>query len=203
MATTAASIVSPPISLPWLKGRFIGALICAGFGAVWMFEALFFGAIATPLSLTSIAMLTVAFVAWPVIRLRSLPAFVYSAADRERWAAISVPYWTNAAIEWLLCFGAAGWLAHIHQYMLIPQCLGAIIGLHFLPLARMFRSPVYYLTGAVMVLGVLASLAIPAGHIRTIVACGVDGLSLWATAATILCRDWLSSREEETGKVIA
>ncbi len=202
MATTPTSLVSPPFGPAWLKGRIIGALICAGFGAVWMFEALFFGAIATPLSLTAIGMLTVALVAWPLIRLRSLPAFVYSAADRERWAAISVPYWTNAAIEWLLCFGAAGWLAHIHQYMLIPQCLGAIIGLHFLPLAKMFKSPVYYLTGAVMVLGVFASLAIPAGNIRTIVACSVDGLSLWATAAMILCQDWLSSREEEPGKVI-
>jgi hypothetical protein len=48
-----------------------------------------------------------------------------------------------------------------------------------------------------MLLGSLASLAIPAGHLRNIAAFGVDGLSLWATAAVILCQDWLSRREEE------
>jgi hypothetical protein len=61
----------------------------------------------------------------------------------------------------------------------------------------MFRSPVYYATGAVMVLGSLASLAIPAGPLRNIAAFGGDGLSLWGTAAVILCQDWLSRREEE------
>jgi len=203
MATIVTSLVSPPLNSAWLRGRLIGALICGTFGAVWMFEALFFGGIATPLSLTTTAMLAIAFVAWPVIRLRSFPRFEYSTADRERWAAITVPYWTNAGIEWLLCFGAAGWLAHIHQYSLIPQCLGAIIGLHFLPLGKMFRSPVYYLTGAALVLGALASLAIPAGHLRNIAACSVDGLSLWATATVLLCHGWLSSIEEEIRKGIA
>jgi hypothetical protein len=174
-----------------------GALICGSFGAVWMFEALFFGGLATPVWITMIGMLTVAVVAWPAIRLRSFTDVTYSVADRERWAAIAVPYWINAAIEWLLCCVVASWLAHIHRYALIPQCLGVIIGLHFLPLAKMFKSQLYYWTGAAMVLGGLASLAIPAGHIRNIAACGVDGLSLWATAAVILCQDWLSSREEE------
>jgi hypothetical protein len=197
MATAYASLVSPPVSLAWLKGRIIGALICGSFGAVWMFEALFFGGVATPAWLTTIGMLTVAAIAWPVIRLRSMPRFAYSDAVRKRWAAIKVPYWANASVEWLLCCGVAGWLAHIHQYMLIPQSLGVIIGLHFVPVARMFKSPVYYLTGAAMVLGALASFAIPEGHLRNIVACSVDGLALWATAAVILSRDWLSSTEGE------
>jgi hypothetical protein len=121
----------------------------------------------------------------------------YSAADRAKWAAVAVPYWINCAIEWALCFGAAFWLAHIHQYALIPECLGVIIGLHFLPLGKMFRSPIYYATGAAMVLGSLASLFIHEGHLRNIAAFGVDGLSLWGTAALILSLDWLSKRAEE------
>ena len=195
MATTLASLDSPPLSSAWLKGRMRGALICGFFGAVWMFEGLYFGGIATPVWLTVIGMLTVAIVAWPVIRIRSLAGGSYSAADRERWAAVAVPYWINTAIEWLLCTAAAIWLTHIHRYALIPQCVGAIIGLHFLPLARMFKSPLYYWTGAAMVLGGLASLAMHAGHIRNIAACGVDGLSLWVTAAVILGQDLFSSRK--------
>jgi hypothetical protein len=162
-----------------------------------MFEAVFFGGIATPVWLTVVGVATVAAIAWPWIRLRSFRSVRYSAADRERWAAIAVPYWTNCAIEWLLCCGSAFWLAHIHQYALIPECLGVIIGLHFIPVARMFKSPLYYATGAAMVLGSLASLTMHAGHMRSIAACSVDGLSLWGTAAVILCQDWLSKREEE------
>lgn len=197
MATMLGLLDSPPLSAAWLKGRMRGALICGFFGAVWMFEGLYFGGMATPVWLTLIGTLTVAMVAWPVIRIRSLAGGSYSAADRERWAAVAVPYWINTAIEWLLCTAAAIWLAHIHRYALIPQCVGAIIGLHFLPLARMFKLPLYYWTGAAMVLGDLASLAIHAGHIRNIAACGVDGLSLWVTAAVILGQDLFSPRKGE------
>jgi hypothetical protein len=162
-----------------------------------MVEAVFFGGIATPVWLTAVGLVTVAAIAWPVIRLRSFRGAPYSADDRQRWAAVAVPYWLNCAIEWALCFGAAFWLSHIHQYALIPECLGMIIGLHFLPLGKMFRSPIYYATGAAMVLGSLASLAIHAGPVRNISAFGVNGLSLWATAAVILCQDLLSKRKEE------
>jgi hypothetical protein len=198
MATTLTLLDSSPLSAAWLKGRMIGALICGFFGAVWMYEALFFGRIATPLWLTTISILTAIFVAWPVIRLRSFPGTPRSASDRQRWAAIAVPYWTIVAIEWLLSAVAVNWLVHIHRYSLVPQALGVIVGLHFLPLARLFKSPLYYWTGAAMVLGSVASLAIHAGHLRNIAANGVDGLSLWATAAVILGQDLFSSRKGET-----
>jgi hypothetical protein len=185
------------LSPGWLKGRMRGALICGTFGAIWMFEAEFFGGIATPVWLTLVGVLTLAAIGWPVIRLRSWRGIRYSAAERELWARVAKPYWINCAIEWVLCFGSAFWLAQIHQYTLIPECLGVIIGLHFFPVARMFRSPLYYATGAAMVLGSLASLAMHAGPMRNIAACSADGLSLWGTAAVILYQDWFSKRGEE------
>jgi len=201
MATTLtnqhAALAFSPLNPAWLKGRMRGALICSTFGAIWMFEAVFFGDIATPLWLAVVGVVSVAAIAWPVIRLRSFRSTRYLLSDSERWAATVVPYWTNFAIEWVLCFGAAFWLSHIHQYALIPECLGVIVGLHFLPLGRIFRSPLYYATGAAMVVGSLASLAIHAGPLRNIAACGVDGLSLWATAAVIFCQDWFSKTEKE------
>jgi hypothetical protein len=197
MATTLASIAYSPLSPAWLKGRMVGALICGTFGAVWMFQAVFFGGIATPVWLAVVGVVTVAAMAWPVMRLRSFRGIRYTPADRERWAAVAVPYWANCAIEWMLCSGAAYWLARSGQYALIPECLGVIIGLHFLPVGRMFRSPLYYLTGTAMVVGSLASLAMRAGQLRSLAACSVDGLSLWGTAAVILFQDWLSKREEE------
>ncbi|MDQ2841770.1 MAG: hypothetical protein M3Y72_12165 [Acidobacteriota bacterium] len=203
MEMTSTILDSLRFSAAWLKGRSRGALICGIFGAVWMFEALYFGRIATPVWLTAVAIFTVAFVAWPVARLRSFPYLPYAATDLQRWAAISKTYWTVVAIEWLACAVAVNWLLHIHRYGLMPQCLGVIIGLHFLPLAKIFKVAIYYATGAVMALGVLASLTIPAGDVRNIVACSVLGLSLWTTAAIILCRDGISSRETEGIRVAA
>jgi hypothetical protein len=197
MATTVTLIAYSPLGPAWLKGRVVGALICGTFGGVWMFQAIFFGGIATPLSLTLVSLVTVVAIAWPVMRLRSFRGYRSTAADRERWAAVKVPYWVNSAIEWTLCSVAAFWLARIGRYAFIPECLGVIIGLHFLPLGKMFRSPVYYLTGVVMVVGSLAALMLQAENIRNIAAFGLNGLVLWGTATVILRRDWLLKREEE------
>jgi len=201
MATTLTNEhVTPafsPLSPAWLKGRMRGALICSTFGAVWMFEAVFFGGIATPVWLVVVGAVSAGAIVWPLMRLRSFRRIPFSASDRDRWAAVAAPYWINCAIEWVLCFGVAFWLSHIHQYALIPECLGVIIGLHFLPLGKIFGSPLYYITGTAMVLGSLASFMVHAGSLRNITSFGINGLSLWGTAAVIVGQDWLSRKEEE------
>ncbi len=194
METTIARPSSLDLVAAKSKGRAIGALIGGVFGAVWMFEALFFGAIATPVWLTVVAAFAIALIAWPATQLILLRHAAYSTAHGRRWAAVSMPYWTIVAIEWLACGIAANWLNHIGHGGLTPQFIGVIIGLHFLPLAKIFKAPIYYWTGAAMVLGSLASLAIPAGHVRNMAAFGVNGLSLWATTVVNLCHDRLSSR---------
>ena len=77
-------------------------------------------------------------------------------------------------------------MVHYRRYSLIPQFLGVIIGLHFVVLARVLRQPRYYVMGTAMILSVLASLLIPEGSIRNIIACAGIGLPLWTTAVVIL-----------------
>ncbi len=177
-----------------LKGRARGALICGVFGAVFMIQSAFFGTIVNPAWLAAIALSAATFIVWPVTEVRSRRHLEYSPADRQRWAAVSTVFWTDCAIEWLACTAACIWLANIRRYDLIPHFLGGTIGLHFLPLAKVFKMPLYYWTGTAMVLGAWATLAIPAGHVHNFAAYGANGLSLWATAAVILCQDRLSSR---------
>ena len=167
------------------KGRAKGALICGVFGAIWMFEALHFGAIATPVSLTVIALLAVTFIVWPVAKLRS----VRHLADRQNWADVSKAYWTVVTIEWISCVAAANVLANTGRSELIPQFIGAIVGIHFLPLARIFKASIYNWTGAAMVLGAGLSFTAPAGSLRNLAAYGMCGLALWATTIVILCKD--------------
>jgi hypothetical protein len=193
MATTTALPNSLDFGAAQLKGRAIGALICGIFGAVWMFEALYFGEIATPAWLTVIGLLAAALIIWPVTQLFSARKLPYSSAGGN-WSAVSKAYWTIVIIEWLACTVGANWLSHIGRPDLVPQFVGGIVGLHFVPLAKIFKAPIYHWTAAAMVLGVLASLTIPAGPVRNIVGCGVCGLALWATASVICVRIRLSSR---------
>jgi hypothetical protein len=80
------------------------------------------------------------------------------------------------------------WLV-IGSYSLIPQFLGVIIGLHFLPLAKLLRAPRYYVMGTAMILCVLASLLIPESSIRNVIVCAGIGLPMWITAVAILFQD--------------
>jgi len=195
MDSTYALPATPRFGAGILKGRMRGALICGFFGAAWMYEALFFGNIATPICKVAISILTGTLVAWPVLRLCAYRHLAVSATDRAFWDSIAKPYWINFSIEWVLCFIAPMWLSYYQRYDLIPHFLGVIIGLHFLPLGKLFKQPLYYWTGAIMVVGVLTTLAIPAGYARNIAACGIDGLALWATAAVLLGQDWISSNQ--------
>jgi hypothetical protein len=189
METTLAVPNSVSPSAVPFKGRAIAALVCGFFGSGWMFGAVLYGEISNPVLLTVIALLGVTFFVWPIIRLYSVRHLPYSAGGGRTWSAVSKPYWTLVTIEWLACIVASNWLSRAGRYDLIPQLVGLIVGVHFAPLAKIFRAPIYYWTGAAMVSGVLVSLAIPTGDVRNIVASGVCGLALWVTEAVILCKD--------------
>lgn len=189
METTIAVPDSPILSAEAFKGRAIGALVCGFFGSCWMLGAVYFGEISNPLLLGALALLAVASVVWPIaqlVRHRRLP---YSTTGGSRWSDISKSYWTLVAIEWGACIVVSNWLSRIGRADLISQAVGLIVGVHFIPLAKIFRAPIYHWTAAAMVLGVAASFAVPAGDLRNIVASGICGLALWATEAEILCQD--------------
>ena len=175
-----------------LQGRAIGALICGVFGAIWMFEAVYFGAMATPLWLTVVALLSVTFIAWPAAKLYSYSRRGYS-SKAENWASVSKAYWIIVTIEWVTCIVGVNVLSNIGYGGLVPQFVGLVVGIHFVPLAKIFKAPIYNWTGAVMSIGVLASFAIPAGNVRNLAAYAICGYALWATTIVILCKDKFSS----------
>lgn len=124
-----------------------------------------------------------------VMHVRTARRYADSVADRERWASIAPLFWIDTAAEWVLAAGAVIALAHFRRYSLIPQFLGVIIGLHFLPLARLLRAPRYYIMGTAMILCALASVLVPEGEIRNVIACAGIGLRMWVTAVVILSQD--------------
>jgi len=168
------------------KGRAIGALICGFFGAFWMFQALFLGSAASPLWLTLTALIAAILVLWPAAELFRSRSAPYSCVQGVTWSSVSIPYWTVVVIEFVACTVGGNWLNYVHRSDLSPQLIGLIVGVHFFPLAKIFRAPIYYWTGAAMLAGVAASVAFPAGAVRNLTACGLCGLALWATELEIL-----------------
>jgi hypothetical protein len=89
-------------------------------------------------------------------------------------------------------------LIHFHRLDLFPQWVEAVVGLHFLPLAKLFKVPPFYVTGMVLVLVTLGSLLITVGNPRAIVALAGSGLCLWATAVVVLIQDSAYIRPAKT-----
>jgi hypothetical protein len=68
----------------------------------------------------------------------------------------------------------------------VLSAITAIVGIHFFPLAKLFRYPLHNLTGAVLVVWASATvLLIPTDHLQGVTALGT-GILLWASAAITL-----------------
>jgi hypothetical protein len=199
---TEAAISIPPTLISAgasRKDRARGAMVGAVFGSAWMLWAAVFVPAARTAALTGITVMVILLVGWAASCVRVAGRYQDSIADRERWASIAPLFWIDTAAEWVLGAGAVIALAHFGRYALIPQFLGVIIGLHFLPLARLLRAPRSCAMGTVMILCVLASVLVPEGSLRNVIACAGVGLPMWVTAVVILSQDLNAVSVRPTG----
>ena len=70
----------------------------------------------------------------------------------------------------------------------LPVWIGLVIGLHFFGLAKVFRAPVYNLTGVAITLWCLLSWILFRGNPLTVSAGAGTGAILWATSSFNLAR---------------
>ena len=117
-----------------------------------------------------------------------ISSFISSAADLQRWRSFRRFLWIDSVIEWALVGIGTFLLSRIGRYDLIPQLFGLIIGLHFVPIAKVFHLPGYYWVSTIMIVGELSSLLMPRGDVRNIVGCACIGLTLWMNGLIILSR---------------
>ncbi|MER6572296.1 hypothetical protein ABT288_40530 [Streptomyces sp. NPDC001093] len=98
---------------------------------------------------------------------------------RRRFAGINVLQWTVISVVTAIAV-----MSGVPR--LIPGLIALVVGLHFLPLAVLFRQPRFHLTGALMVAVGVAGCAVDlaarsAAAARTIVGIGA-AVVLWGTA---------------------
>jgi hypothetical protein len=202
MGHAASAIASVRnISGGQLKGSARGALICSFFGSAWMYWAVVFSGNPTPVWFSIVTVPAVALIAWAFLRVRTVRHLPSSAAELEHSRAFRKFFWVDVGIEWGLSGVAVFALPRFGRGDLIPQALGVIIGLHFIPLVKIFRAPPYYWTGGIMVVAALGSLLMHRGHLRNILACAAVGLTLWVTSVAVLCRTSAALRGQPKSNV--
>jgi hypothetical protein len=179
------------ISAFQLKVSARGALIRSFFGSTLMYWAVVFSGGPTPLRFSLVTVPAVGLIAWSIVLVRVTRNLPSTPAELDHWRTVRKFYWLDVALEWGLIGVAVFALARVGRFDLVPQAAGRVVGLHYLPLGRIFRAQQYYWTGAVMLVAAFGSLLISPGRIRNIVACAAVGLTLWASCVTILC--WISS----------
>jgi hypothetical protein len=168
-----------------LAGRATGAMFFFVFGAVWL-EGWATKAEAGVPVFVAIAALALALlaVAWRRYR-RYAPALVHAQDTPERRRIKRVFNIVNAG-QWIAIFVLAQVLINLGKgAWIIPMAI-AIIGLHFLPLAHVFKNPPHYVTGLAMVaFAALYPLLASGGPTAPVGFLGA-GLILWLSAAWAL-----------------
>lgn len=199
----AGGILGPvgPDLLIRMRGRAVGALVCAGFGAYalssWAQAAipgekiLWFGAIAAA---------AVVLVIWAIANLVALRHAPRVVLDRRLVRFFRIWFALIVAIEGTAIGIGAPILGHFHRPDLFGQWIGAVVGIHFLPLGKLFKLPLYYATGAVIALAALGSLLISSSPLRAAISAGGAGITLWLTAIIILSKnlEFLESSPSKT-----
>ncbi len=96
--------------------------------------------------------------------------------------------------EGLLIFLAINVLNNLHLGDYAISAVAAIVGLHFLPLARLYRRPMYTVVGVIMTVAALASLALPSSVRISVLASAMSAI-LWVTCVLVLRSGFALERE--------
>jgi hypothetical protein len=182
---THSADLSPASSLQ-LRGASYGALIMGAFGAVWLFLGL------RALLGAERILGAAAVVACGLLVLFGVSRFIRSAPVRlshmvdysrlnRRFRLVNILQWV-AIISWI------AFLNVIQQVEWIVPGIMLIVGLHFLPLARLFAWPAHYITGGALCLLALSYPFLTAQGPASPVGPIFAGLILWASALVTLFR---------------
>ncbi|THD36236.1 MAG: hypothetical protein E7773_09990 [Sphingomonas sp.] len=89
------------------------------------------------------------------------------------------------AVEGVAIFLVANVLINLHVPTVVMPAIAIIVGLHFLPLARWIPVPLYYRTGAALIVVGLAVLFFPVAD-RSLATGTAAALILWASGVLLV-----------------
>ena len=165
-----------------LRGRAIGSIFFACFGVGWLFMSLIAKQQISPATVFGAMLGLVVLLLGAFTLMRAAKAHPRVPTDPAMGRAFT---WINA-IQWIAVAAVAFSFAKLHIDAYVISAITAIIGLHMFPLARIFRYPMHYATGAVLVAWAAASsIYLPTDQMQGTTALGTGSI-LWISAATTL-----------------
>ncbi|WP_458072145.1 hypothetical protein [Rhodanobacter sp. BL-MT-08] len=191
------SLTAPDIlSAPALRSRGLGMIACACFGAFWAGTAVATAAVSYAAAYFFVIALISTWLLIAAVRLlrrsrhmTALSDTVAPAQRRTRWLFFAI-----FAAEIIALNVVANLLVSHHRISYLMPAIAVIVGLHFYPLAKLFRATRYYATATVMTLaGIGAILALNSGLAVSPVDVTLDiicALALWLTGLL----SWRSAR---------
>ncbi len=195
----ASGILGPQDQEAWIRfrGRTVGAVVLAGFGAYSMYwwtlaaiqtgrKAWFYG----------IAVITAMFLVWSIAQLVIFWHAPKADINKVRRRFYAIRFGIILGIEVAAIVLGGPVLGHFQRSDLVPQWIDAIVGLHFFPLGKLFKLPLYYVTASAILLSSIGSLLIPAGPLRLATNAGGTAVALWISSLIILSKNpsYLPSR---------
>ena len=208
VALPETTTTSNPV-LDWrpraMTGMAYGAIIMGFFGCLWLTWALASMDVRT--SVVIAAVLVFAASLWiPAAGLlrkglrASKQAAPLTPEDEREQSRMGKIFGLVFAAEGVLIFLAINVLNNLHLGDYAISAIAAIVGLHFLPLARLFRRPMYYVVGTIMTVAALVSIAIPVS-IRISTLSTTMSVILWITCVLITRKGFALGRELPGGKL--
>ena len=169
-----------------IRGRTIGSIVCFGFGAYSLYCWIAVTSAEKATWFYMIAAVTAVLVLCAIVQLVAMRGTPQPTMRLQSKWAYNLKFFAVVAMEVAAIILGGPILAHFHRSDLYSNWVGAVVGIHFLPLARLFKVPLYYVTGGAIALAALGSLLISQNSLRTGLCSGGAGLVLWLTGGLIL-----------------
>lgn len=171
-----------------VRGSVAGAAILTLFGSAWCIVALALWPAHPVWSIPAGSVVTIMLLALCVIRLtalRNVPSIhdpIAAAKGKRAGMLFGIIFGIESGLIWL----CAMLLTRLGLSIWIPIEVAVIVGLHFIPLARVFEVPLYYWTGVLSVLGMVGCSLIRDVGTRLLCAGLMMAAVLWLTAVLLL-----------------
>ena len=187
--------VPPSVASRVLTGTAFGVFMMTMFGGVWLAWGLLNLRADSPwliaaLALAAIALLIPCFGMFQIGHRAGKQAPLTS-EQKQVQRKMGRTFGIIFAAEGVGILVAVNVLNNLRLESYVLSAIAAIVGLHFLPLARLYRFSLYYVVGAVIVLDSLISLAL-ASPMREIAVGLSMGAILWLTCGAVLRRGFLA-----------
>ena len=186
-----------------LFGQTRSAMVLTGAGLGWMVSGL--SALGdVPMALLLVVLATAALLllgGWTVRRLT--PGIM-----EPPWSPkVRRGFWLAVGGEVVAILVIVSCASLLHKWDWILPLMALAVGLHFLPLAHLFRRPLLYVTGAALCLICIATIAFVPPHLGVrhlqgwLLAAGLgSGAVLWFSALWMLVQSWTGLREYSRGR---